>query len=222
VISSVVRVLDLDVPWILAPERYDPRREGGAEFTVRLGDVAHIVKDTIAPPGDVGVSYLVLDTGDAHAGVASTDKTPRPGDVALGSSKKRTRAGDVVISRLRPYLRQVALIDEGLAPDGVEIATSTEFFVLRSVDENSIAFLVPVLLSARVQDALAAAQEGGHHPRFSETTLARIGIPEAAVARRDEASRNVQAAVTQVREGERALREMTRHFDTEVPIPTPS
>ncbi len=46
---------------------------------------------------------------------------------------------DVIISRLRPYLRQAAIIDQGLvADDNVSsmILCSTEFYVLRSKDDR--------------------------------------------------------------------------------------
>lgn len=50
------------------------------------------------------------------------------------------RKGDVIISRLRPYLRQVAYVDE----DRKEIlGASTEFFVIRARNNESIAYLVP-------------------------------------------------------------------------------
>jgi hypothetical protein len=208
-LTNVVRTLDLDTPWVLAPERYDPRRSAAEEFAVRIADVARIVRDTISPPGVPGEAYLVLDTGDARVGVISTERDPGPGEQVLGSTKKRVRAGDVIISRLRPYLRQVGYVDKAIAQGGSEIAVSTEFLVLRSNDDESIAFLVPLLLSARVQTALAAAQEGGHHPRFSESTLGRIGIPEATLVRRDELSRTIEEAVTHIRRGEGELRVAT-------------
>ena len=108
----------------------------------------------------------------------------------------------MIISRLRPYLRQVAWVDAGLLEaevPGLELLCSTEFFVLDSEDGASIAFLVPLLLSAQVQSVLAASQEGGHHPRFNERTLTMLPIPASLIERRADLSEQVEHAVNQAR-----------------------
>ena len=54
-------------PFVLAPERYDPRREldaGGTE-TIPLGEIAFTVRKMAQPSADLG-SCLVLDTSDAR------------------------------------------------------------------------------------------------------------------------------------------------------------
>ena len=93
--------------------------------------------------------------------------------------------GDVLISRLRPYLRQVAYVDRTIPVlSEAALLCSTEFFVLRSVDQQSIAFLVPFLLSVQVQRVLAASQEGGHHPRVRESTLLTLPLPSSLLETR--------------------------------------
>ena len=77
---------------------------------------------------------------------------------------------------------------------------SSEFYVLESKDGSSIAFLVPFLLSQRVQSVLAASQEGGHHPRFNERTLKSLPIPAFLLERRVELSTIVEHAVAQARQ----------------------
>jgi hypothetical protein len=102
----------------------------------------------------------------------------------MGSAKRRVQAGDVIISRLRPYLRQVALIDEALfqlCRRGNAVAASTEFFILRGRAGVDAAGLVPFLLSQPVQAALAAGQEGGHHPRFCKELLQSLPVPDRVV-----------------------------------------
>ena len=153
--------------------------------------------------------FLVLDTGDAKNGIVVTDKQPVWG-ADIRSAKKRIRPRQVIISRLRPYLRQVAWVDSGLlaaqGPD-VEVVCSTEFFVLESVDDASIAFLAPFLLSLPVQTILAAAQEGGHHPRFNERTLTTLRVPPALVERASELSVRFEHAVAKARESFKAVEE---------------
>ena len=200
---TTIRSVDLlERGHVLAPERYDPRRSVSAgDGFVMLRSLAVLSRDVVPPGKRVG-RCLVLDTCDAREGIVVS--RGEPGDLgAIGSAKKIIRAGDVIISRLRPYLRQVAWVDDAIprARDA-ELVASTEFFVLRPVGEQSIAFLVPFLLSRAIQEILAASQEGGHHPRFSDTTLSTLPIPRPLVDARDETSAAVERAVTLYRESE--------------------
>lgn len=185
----VVRtVADLGDDLCLAPERFDPRRTvtvagatGGAPR--RLGDLVDIVTENVhagsfAPTARV----LVLDTTHASDGFVLARHAP-VAPAAMGSAKRALAPGDVIISRLRPYLRQVAFVDDGLFANADAVVASTEFYVLRGRARAGAgagadpACLVPYLLSAPVQAALAAGQEGGHHPRFDRALLAELPLP---------------------------------------------
>jgi hypothetical protein len=206
----------LDRGWILAPERYDPRRTTNGVHQASLGSFVRIVSEQVhGKRADSEVAYLILDTGDAQEGVIRIRKAAVTA-AGIGSNKKRVRPGDVIISRLRPYLRQVAWLDP-LLFDGVsgrvDVLVSTEFFVVRSKDSASIAFLVPFLLSIGVQEILAAAQEGGHHPRFNQQTLEALGIPERVLAEREQISSSIEAIVAQARKSDFALRSIIASID---------
>jgi len=209
---SIRTSADLGDDAVLAPERYDPRREmlhvtaaGGATF---VGDIARAVRRTVSPSRPAPGRCIVLDTSDAREGVVAARKSPVLfGDI--GSVKKCVEPGDVLISRLRPYLRQVAWVDEnigGIGPD-VSLVCSTEFFVLRSIDGESIAFLVPLLLSRPVQIVLAASQEGGHHPRIAETTLLTLPVPARLIERRETISESIVQSVARFRQAERGIQD---------------
>lgn len=187
----------LDAGFVLAPERYDPRR--ARKDGVPLGELVRVSRAPLDRDDDARV--MVLDTSHAREGTLAPGPTLRAREV--GSAKKALRAGQVIISRLRPYLRQVALVDlEG------PLACSTEFFVLEGTDARSIAFLVPFLLSAPAQEVLAASQEGGHHPRVSEEALLGLAVPRAWVDDRDRLSAAVRDAVRRHREAAAALAEL--------------
>ena len=131
------------------------------------------------------------------------------GGAEIGSAKKLIMPNDVIISRLRPYLRQVALVDGQIGNAlGATLACSTEFFVLRSRNEHSIAFLVPFLLSRQVQDVLAASQEGGHHPRFDDSTLLTLPVPVSLLNKRAASSAALEKSVALYRKYEHGLKEM--------------
>ena len=204
-IAAIVDITRLDDGWILAPERYDPRRLRAENTGPCVGDFVHVRRDTVNAKTNATSKFLVFDTGDAKDGILAVRRQPVAGS-EIRSAKKRIHPRQVIVSRLRPYLRQVAWIDPGLLADQpVELTCSTEFFVLESIDDASIAFLVPFLLSASVQAVLSAAQEGGHHPRFNERTLTTLPIPPALTKQANELSTRVERAVTQAREAYAAL-----------------
>jgi hypothetical protein len=209
ILHRSVPIAELDPGLILAPERYDPRRRSVDEAGTPLTEITTVVREQVTTQRAARETrYLVLDTGHAREGVILTSAKPVRA-TEIGSTKKRVHPGDVIVSRLRPYLRQVAYIDDALAADEDgerEIVCSTEFYVLRAVDAQSIAFLVPFLLSDGVQRILAASQEGGHHPRFDQSTLERLIVPDGVMEESSELSSVVEAAVASVRSGDRSLR----------------
>jgi len=198
VVKHAVRTVgELDPGYVLSPERYDPRRLAGGTAGVPLTQVCSIVRAAVRAGGadaQPGASFFVIDTSAAREGFLVVGREAVPA-ARIGSLKRLVRPGDVLVSRLRPYLRQVAYVDaRAIDWSGYAMACSTEFYVLRSADEFSIAFLVPFLLSADVQAVLAAAQEGGHHPRVSETTIASLRLPAGLLAERQRLSEAVERA----------------------------
>ena len=211
---SIISKTDLASPLILAPERYDPRRELKVSKgkSVELGEIAASVPKMVKPSDELG-RCLIINTSDAREGIITARKQTVMGK-EIGSTKKKIAKGDVIISRLRPYLRQVAFIDRDIssAKDAL-ILCSTEFFVLRSIDNQPIAFLVPFLLSKKVQKVLAASQEGGHHPRFIESTLLTLPVPIKLLSQRNKISEKVAEGIKLYRFSENTMVEMIEKVD---------
>ena len=219
---TVKKVSDLDSPLVLAPERYDPRREFPSQDVkhtswVRLGELVHSIRTTVSPTKEPSGQYLVLDTSDAREGLVVTRKVPIEGG-EIGSAKKLICPNDVIISRLRPYLRQVAFVDSYIPRfiKGITLVCSTEFFVLRSVNELSIAFLVPFLLSSPIQQILAASQEGGHHPRFDENTLLNLLVPCTLVEKRATTSKFIEKSAELYRESGLLMTEQVSAIESQM------
>ena len=210
---SIQSKTHLASPVILAPERYDPRRQVKTkEDEVELGAVVTSAKKMVKSSVDIKKCF-VLDTSDAREGIVIARKQPLLG-TEIGSTKKEVKSGDVIISRLRPYLRQVAFIDEEIPnAKGTRILCSTEFFVLRSIDNLSIAFLVPFLLSDAIQEVLAASQEGGHHPRFIESALLTLPIPKSLLSQRSMISEVVKKSAQMYRASEKAMSNMVEEIN---------
>ena len=187
---AVVRRLgELGDDLVLAPERWVAGADVGEG--IALGDL--VVERRERGP-DAGA--VVLDTTHARDGLLDIAAALRAA-APPRSAKKVARAGDLVVSRLRPYLRQIAYVHpRALAAIGTRpLALSTEFYVLapRSEDAGDLAFLLPFLLGARAQAMLAAAQEGGHHPRVPRASLFALRVPRALV--RDRAARGADVRV---------------------------
>jgi hypothetical protein len=95
----------------------------------------------------------------------------------IGSAKKRFQTGDVVISRLRSYLKEIAIVRTSEALPAVG---SSEFIVLRPTGHGLSAETLMVFLRCPlVQTILRWSQDGSNHPRFAEEDLLTIPVPEA-------------------------------------------
>lgn len=210
-LTSVRSVQELEGRFVLTPERYDPRRKGlvsSGAGGVPLRTLVTSSRDTVTADAGPTRRCLVFDTTDAREGKLVGGKCLQSvGE--LGSTKKTIEPNDVLISRLRPYLRQVAFVDaDTRREDDLLLLGSTEFFILRPIDKRSIAFLVPFLLAGPVQQVLAASQEGGHHPRFNEAALLGLPVPAALVKNRDTISRAVERSIRMFRESEKCLSDL--------------
>jgi hypothetical protein len=211
-IYKIMRISDLGSGLILAPERFDPRRSIEIVSDHHIGDYFDIVTENISPASLLdGKQVLVLDTTHAYDGFTLfRHGTCMPQNI--GSTKRKFKAGDVIISRLRPYLKQIAYIDESLFnldTNGNHVAGSTEFFIIRSRGDVNPAGLIPFLLSDSVQNALAAGQEGGHHPRFSKELLQSISIPNTVIENIQNSSEKVIKTVKDVNTATSIMRSFT-------------
>jgi len=199
---TVRSLADLGEDVVLAPERWLATEEQVEHAdSVPLSDL--VVERREKAPED---GVLIFDTTHAKDGLLDVFGAMRS-PPSSKSAKKTAQAGDLIVSRLRPYLRQIAFVHPR-ALDAIEeggrrtLALSTEFYVLASANPSagtsgeSLAYLLPFLLSDRVQALLAAAQEGGHHPRVPRSTLLAIRVPKTLVENRHASSKDVSAKLT--------------------------
>ncbi len=193
---------ELGPHFILTPERYNPKRRmdlSDLDDGVVLSEIITLANDTITMKKSCDVLCYQINTSDALGGCL---RIP-PQKERLNSNKKILKKGDVIISRLRPYLRQVAFVDTEKGTD--IIGASTEFYVLRARNQESIAYLVPFLLSDPAQTVFANSVEGSQHPRFKEEDLLQLVIPSEIYDNREEISRHIEEAIDNYRKYEQAL-----------------
>lgn len=148
----------------------------------------------------ISETALILDTGNSDRGFCTVPFGIKNREIRRTSPKKKVPEGAVLISRLRPYLRQICYIPHGTCTLlGVsEILCSPEYHVLTSKrSSDSIAYLVPWLLSTEVQALLEKATTGGHHPRFKVCLLLNMHIPESFLLSSKEVALKVEQIVLQ-------------------------
>lgn len=186
---SVVRALgELGADYVLAPERW--------LAAVDAGDGVPLAELVVERRERGDARALVLDTTHARDGLLDLPAAERAGGAVAKSQKRAAHAGDLVVSRLRPYLRQIGFVH----PDAIgarKLALSTEFYVLAPKQTGeSLAYLLPFLLGSHAQAMLASAQEGGHHPRVPRSSLFALRIPEARIRDRRRCSAEIEAALS--------------------------
>jgi hypothetical protein len=203
---AVRRFGDLGDALTLAPERHVlfAAAAGSAEAGAALEElvVERNERVTVREMQAAGGGVVVLDTTHARDGVLDV-ASARLAEGGARSAKKRAHPGDLLVSRLRPYLRQVALVhpaalgaSTGALAAPAVLAVSTEFYVLAPKTPGaSLAWLLPWFLSSSVQSALASAQEGGHHPRVPRASLFALRVPSSAYRARARTGRALDGAL---------------------------
>ena len=190
------------------PAKTETIRRLAALPGTKLGDAYESVRDMIDPAKHtLHERVRIFDVTHALEPVLD-DEQDLVDFEYVGSTKKRIRADDVVISRLRAYLKEIAIVK---CSDTHPVLGSTEFIVLRSKNPDShIAptTLMTFLRSQPVQTVLKWCQDGSQHPRFAERDLLGIPLPDAvsdvspyieplvdkALAARDHAQKLITAA----------------------------
>jgi type I restriction enzyme S subunit len=167
-----------------------------------LSDRADSIREqwlpTNAPPEMRVRNY---DVTDALVPLLDAEKEPTAA-ADIGSMKKVLRDGDVAISRLRAYLKETAVVRR---TDEIPSVGSSEFIVLRPKG-NSISpeAMMVFLRSAPVQTILKWCQDGSQHPRFSETDLLAIPVPDVVA--------EVSPKITAIAQRGFAARRRARHL----------
>lgn len=206
--------LDLGTQFVLTPERYNPRRrmEVSDDDGILLSELIVLSNDTISPKQAANKECIQINTSDATEGCLRISSQKE----LLKSNKKILSKGDVIISRLRPYLRQVAYVD--IDAERAILCASTEFYVLKSLNEDSIAYLVPFLLSDVAQTVFTNAVEGSQHPRFKEEDLLNLVVPRVLYESRKEISTKVEASICSFRHYEEGMSEEIKKINSALKV----
>lgn len=161
----------------------------------RFGDLVVNTKDLFNPKKEiVSDGVRVYDLSDAVSSFLSLGRDPNEEGEGFESAKKWAQPGDLIVSRLRSYLKEAAIVP----PDAFETLVSTEFLVLRprrSANIQNAAFLLPFVLSEPIQTILHWSQDGNEHPRFAESVLLNLQVPQVILNEKDELSELVEQGI---------------------------
>ena len=160
------------------PAKEQVRRSLAAMSGDSLGERMDSIRDMFVPDRAPATMKLRnYDVTDALVSLLDAEKEPSFA-AEIGSNKKTFKDGDVAISRLRAYLREIAVVR---TCDDIRSVGSSEFIVLRPKKgqcDISPETLMVFLRSAPVQTILKWCQDGSQHPRFSEGDLLSIPVPD--------------------------------------------
>lgn len=179
-------------PDFFHPERISAIRaiHAGACVAAPLAELVTFVRDTVPAP-DPGDFYLGLANVEPHTGelLVSPEEELPEGDCV------RFSAGDVLYSKLRPYLNKVHLAER----DGV---ASPEFFVLRPGDGIRAAYLAAMLRAPIVLAQTRHMTSGNTHPRLTLQDVRNMYLPLPGLGEQD----RVAAADNEARLEARAIK----------------
>src|SRR5262245_22891869 len=195
--SIALRTLEETGPSIvLAPERWHAEELDSRADGVTLRELVLERREIIRARDTANA--IIVDTTHAKDGVLDLVSAERASRGPAASPKKRVCEGDLLVSRLRPYLRQIALAHPASLESarGHALVCSTEFYVFRPRRPgDDVSFLLPFLLGEHVQRILFAGQEGGHHPRVPRETLLSLRVPRGLVDDREGVGAKIDAAL---------------------------
>lgn len=192
--KHTVNTRDIVYPTILDPSHYAEEKNAAyknilSQSTKRVDDYFFLVSERI-PKGELGKETEIFDLTDSIGFLLGDGEVSN----RVGSAKKIGTPGDLVISRLRSYLREIAIVpDRG---EHYNPLFSTEYYVLRSIDGSGSEWLLPYLLSNPVQTIFQFSQTGSNHPRFMDWTLIDLPIPDGIINEKDRLTQYIKTAIS--------------------------
>lgn len=191
-------------------EYYQPPKKAVLDALARMpgstvGEQYRSVRELWQPgkaePGEYVRNYDLTDALQPFLDETVEPTTPD----TIASTKKRFEAGDLVVSRLRSYLKEIAVVHN---TGDVPMVGSSEFIVLRpEAGAIRVEALLVYLRSRYVQTVLKWCQDGSNHPRFDQKELLTLPVPDVVRDNQEEITDKVKESITARREAQQLLEE---------------
>ena len=169
--------------------------------------------ETKRPTGDY-FNYIDIDSIDNKR---QTVTAPKHIEVSQAPSRasRALHSGDTVFSMVRPYLKNIAFVDESIA----DSIASTGFYVCKPKENVAPKYLYYLMVSSYVVDGLNAYMKGDNSPSIRKEELEQFPYPipplaeqqrivdriESLFAKLDEAKEKAQAVVDGFEERKAAI-----------------
>lgn len=137
----------------------------------RIWDVAHDLGQQIP---DSEFSYIDVSAIDNERGVIGEHLTVLAPENAPSRARKRVSRGSLIYSTVRPYLRNIAVVDRDIDPGPI---ASTAFCVLMPYSGFSVRYLYCYLRSQTFVEYVEAHQKGVAYPAITDHDFQRAYVP---------------------------------------------
>ena len=161
---------------------------------VVLSDVAEVNPDTLRASTKPDFAFGYIDISQIDGPGQCAGWTEQTFGEAPSRARRRVRAGDVLVSTVRPYLRSFAQVP----PASLPLVASTGFAVVRASGESDQQFLYQHILHASFIDHLTPRMTGSNYPAVSASDVEAypIDLPPLDEQRRiAEVLRSVDEAI---------------------------
>lgn len=195
-VFSTIKLSELEGTKLLAPESYHPDKLAAKQYLEKsnkkkIKDHFYNIREIFDPKKENLIQQsVVFDLSDVTSYFLYGGKKVTSSE-EVGSAKKIFSQNDVLISRLRSYLKEVSFIGFN---DKLKLA-STEFVVLRQRDKSYYPeTLFAYLISKEVQNILLWSVTGTEHPRFNENYFLNLTLPNFSKEIQNEIKKIIQSA----------------------------
>ena len=145
---------------------------GGPTQKIRVGEVATLATERVNPRRRGGEQFSYIEIGDVDGATCAVRAKSIACAGAPSRARKLVRAGDVLVSRVRPELRTVGVVPSEL--DGA--ICSTGFAVLRPHQIHPY-LLAKLLQSDFVNGQMARNNTGIAYPSIEEDSVPGVLLP---------------------------------------------
>lgn len=119
-------------------------------------------------------TYIDVSSIDNKKGVISNDVLTISPEDAPSRARKRVQVGSVIYSTVRPYLKNIAVVDQVFEPPAI---ASTAFAILNPSVHLDTRYLYYCLRSTYFTDFVESKQKGVAYPAINAGDLAKSLIP---------------------------------------------
>lgn len=144
----------------------------------RLDDVVSIAQGQVDPREEPFASMLHVGPEDIESGTGRLLSAHRARDLQLISGKYLFKSGEIVYSKIRPYLRKAWLADF----DGI---CSADMYPLRTREGFSASFVASYLLSDDFTTQVVATQDRTGIPKVNREQLSAVELDAPQIAEQE-------------------------------------